>query len=84
MTLCPPDINLLDEYASFAALVTACDASAERVNARAHRETGRDPVDMPAEEAAHLHFLPAEAHAAALGETRAKSHPALAILPPGR
>ena len=55
---------------SFAALVGACDEFCEKVNARAHRETGRAPVDMLAEERAHLHVLPAEPHTAALGETR--------------
>ena len=42
----------------------------EKVNARAHRETGRAPVEMLAEERARLHVLPAEAYTAALGETR--------------
>ncbi len=68
--LVPTDANLLDDYASFAALVTACDAFAEKVNARVHRETGRAPADMLAEEAAHLHVLPTESHTSALGETR--------------
>lgn len=68
--LVPTEANLLDDYASFAALVVACDAFAEKVNGRVHRETGRAPVDMLAEEAAHLHVLPVEAHTSALGETR--------------
>jgi len=42
----------------------------ERVNARVHRETGRAPLDMRAEERAQLHVLPVEAATAALGETR--------------
>jgi transposase len=66
----PSEANLLDAYATFAELAAACDAFAERVNGRVHRETGRAPVDMLAEEAAHLHVLPLEAHTAALGETR--------------
>ncbi len=69
--LVPTEANLLDDYPSFAALVAACDAFAEKVNGRVHRETGRAPAAMLAEEAAHLHVLPAEAHTAALGETRA-------------
>jgi transposase len=68
--LVPTDANLLDDYASFAALVSACDALCETLNARLHRETGRAPADMLAEEAAHLHVLPTEAHTSALGETR--------------
>jgi hypothetical protein len=66
----PTDANLLDAYSSFAGLVAACDAFCEEVNARVHRETCRAPADMLAEEAAHLHVLPAAAHTAALGETR--------------
>lgn len=68
--LVPTEANLLDAYADFAALSAACDSFAEKVNARAHRETGRAPADMLVEEAAHLHVLPTEAHTSALGETR--------------
>ncbi len=68
--LVPTEAHLLDAYATFAALVAACDAFCEKVKARVHRETGRTPADMLAEEAAHLHVLPAQAHTAALGETR--------------
>ena len=68
--LVPTDANLLDAYTDFAALVFACDAFCEKVNARVHRETNRAPADMLAEEAAHLHVLPTEAHTSALGETR--------------
>jgi transposase len=68
--LVPSEANLLDAYATFAELAAACDAFAERVNGRVHRETGRAPVDMLIEEAIHLHVLPLEAHTAALGETR--------------
>ena len=64
--LVPTDANLLESYANFAALVSACDELAETLNARVHRETGRAPADMLAEEAAHLHVLPAEAHTSAL------------------
>ncbi len=68
--LVPTEANLLGAYSSFAALAGACDTFCEKVNGRVHRETGRAPADMLAEEAAHLHVLPAEAHTAALGETR--------------
>ena len=68
--LVPTDANLLDDYASFASLVVACDELCDKVNGRVHRETGRAPADMLAEEAAHLHVLPAAAHTTALGETR--------------
>lgn len=68
--LVPTEANLLEGYVNFAALVAACDAFCEKVNARVHRETGRAPADMLIEEAAHLHVLPVEAHTTALGETR--------------
>jgi len=68
--LVPTSANLLEDYASFAALVAACQASEAKLNARVHRETGRAPVDMLAEERPRLHVLPVEAHTAALGETR--------------
>lgn len=68
--LVPTTANLRDDYASFAELVEAADAFCERINARPHRETGRAPVEMLAEERAWLHVLPAAPHTAALGETR--------------
>ena len=68
--LVPTAANLRDEYSSFAELVAAADAFCEKVNGRPHRETGRAPVEMLAEERAWLHVLPTEAHTAALGETR--------------
>lgn len=68
--LVPTEANLLDDYASFAELVEACEAFCEKVNHRRHRETGRAPVDMLGEERAHLHVMPAEPYTAALGETR--------------
>jgi transposase len=68
--LVPTDANLLPAYQSFAELAAAAGAFGERVNARPHRETGRPPVDMLAEELTHLHVLPAEPYVAALGETR--------------
>lgn len=68
--LVPTVANLRDGYASFAELVAAADAFSETVNARPHRETGRPPVEMLAEERAWLHVLAPEPHTAALGETR--------------
>lgn len=68
--LVPTTANLRDEYASFAELVDAADGFCEKVNTRAHRETGRAPTEMLVEERAWLHVLPAAAHTAALGETR--------------
>jgi transposase len=68
--LVPTAANLVDDFASFAELTEACEVFCERVNTRAHRETGRAPADMIFEERRHLHVLPVEAHTAALGETR--------------
>jgi transposase len=68
--LVPTQVNLLGDYGSFGELEDACDAFCERVNARVHRETGRRPVDLLAEERARLHVIPDEPYAAALGETR--------------
>ncbi len=68
--LVPTDANLLEQYDSFTDLVGACVLFGEKVNARVHRETGRAPVDMLAEERPRLHVLPADAHTSALGQTR--------------
>lgn len=68
--LVPTDVNLLGAYASFADLEEACAAWCERVNARVHRETARRPVDALADERTHLHPVPAEPYAVALGEVR--------------
>ena len=48
--LVPTEANLLDEYASFADLRTACDAFCDEVNAREHRETRRPPIELPRSE----------------------------------
>jgi len=69
--LVPTSANLLEQYGSFADLVTACAAVTESLNGRVHRETGRAPVDMVVEERPRLHVLPVQAHTAALGEPRA-------------
>ena len=68
--LVPTQANLLEQYASFAELVVACEQFGVKVNTRVHRETGRAPVDMLAEEQPRLHVLPREAHTGALGQTR--------------
>lgn len=68
--LVPTQANLLDGYSSFAELAEACEAFGVKVNRRPHRETGRAPVDMLAEERSHLHVLPADPYTVALGQTR--------------
>ncbi|MGN7253496.1 MULTISPECIES: IS21 family transposase [unclassified Arthrobacter] len=68
--LVPKDTNLRDEYASFAALETACTAFMDQINTREHRTTRRRPVDMLAEEAASLHRVPDTAHTLAYGVGR--------------
>ena len=68
--LVPTDANLLEEYASFAALEAACEVFCEQVNARPHRITRRAPAEMLAEERARLHPVPAAPFTAALGVTR--------------
>lgn len=68
--LVPTTANLLPDYAAFADLSDACFQWCERVNARPHRETGQAPVQRLRAERQHLHVLPAEPHAIALGEER--------------
>ena len=68
--LVPTQVNLLEEYASFAGLEAACEGFCEQVNARPHRITRRAPVEMLAEERARLHPVPAAPFTAALGVTR--------------
>jgi transposase len=68
--LVPTEANLLDDYSTYAELAAACEAFGEKVNHRPHRETGRAPIDMLAEERSHLHALPPEPYTAALGLTR--------------
>jgi hypothetical protein len=68
--LVPTTANLRDAYPMFTDLADACVEWEERVNARAHRETGAAPVDRLIIERRHLHVLPAEPHAVALGEER--------------
>lgn len=68
--LVPTTANLLEQYASFAALEAACGLFCGQVNARPHRATRRPPADMLAEERSRLHPVPAAAFTAALGVTR--------------
>jgi transposase len=68
--LVPTEANLLPAYGHFKELVVACEAQMVTLNERAHRETRRPPIEMLAEERLHLHALPCEPYAAALGETR--------------
>jgi transposase len=68
--LVPTEANLRPSYSSFAELVEACEAFMTSVNARRHRETGREPAQMLLEERHRLHPLPVAPHTAALGQTR--------------
>jgi hypothetical protein len=68
--LVPTDANLLEDYASWAELVDACEAFMDKVNHREHRVTRREPADMVIEERQRLHRLPERAFTAAFGETR--------------
>lgn len=68
--LVPTTANLLPAYASFAELTDACGEWCERVNARPHRETAAAPNERLRCELQHLHVLPVEPHAIALGEER--------------
>jgi transposase len=68
--LVPTTANLRDDYTSFAELVAEAAVFCDKVNTRPHRETGRAPVDMLAEEQPRLHAIPADPYVAALGERR--------------
>ncbi|MGH7778056.1 MAG: IS21/IS408/IS1162 family transposase [Candidatus Dormibacterales bacterium] len=68
--LVPTDANLLPTYGHFKSLVVACEETMVELNERPHRATRRAPMEMLAEERQHLHTLPPEPYAAALGETR--------------
>ncbi len=68
--LVPTDANLLDDYASFAALEAACVSFCDEVNSRVHRVTRRRPVDMLAEEQQRLHRVPDAVFTAGFGTTR--------------
>ena len=68
--LVPSGANLLPAYGDFAGLEEACREFCGRVNGRVHRETAAIPADRLAAEREHLHPLPDEPHALALGEER--------------
>jgi len=68
--LVPTTANLRDAYTGFGELAEACVDWCDRVNARIHRETGAAPADRLVVERRHLHVLPAEPHAVALGAER--------------
>jgi transposase len=68
--LVPTTANLLPVYSSFVELADACSQWCARINARPHRETGAVPAERLRIECQHLHLLPAEPHAIALGEER--------------
>jgi transposase len=68
--LVPTSANLLAAYTDFAELVEACEAFCEKVNTRVHRETAAVPAERLLVERRHLHVLPAEPYALALGEER--------------
>ena len=68
--LVPTAANLGEDYDTFADLAAACHEWCERVNNRAHRETGAAPVLRLAAEREQLHVLPADPHVAALGDER--------------
>lgn len=68
--LVPTTANLAPSYSTFADLADACWSWCERINSRLHRETGAVPADRLAVERAHLHPVPAQPHAIALGEER--------------
>ena len=68
--LVPSDANLLPVYGSFAELQDACLGFCVRVNGRVHRETAAVPAGRLAAEREHLHPLPDEPYALALGEER--------------
>jgi hypothetical protein len=68
--LVPTDANLLAEYSSWAELADACETFMAEVNARSHRVTRRQPVEMLTEEQLRLHRLPEVGFTACFGETR--------------
>ena len=68
--LVPTEVNLLDEYRTFAQLEAACREFCQEVNGRVHRESRRVPAEMLAEERHRLHPLPKAPFTAAFGTTR--------------
>src|SRR5439155_22169641 len=68
--LLPTQVNPSPAYASYAELEQACAAFCGQVNTRPHRETGRPPAQMLAEERGRLHRVPDAALTTVFGETR--------------
>ncbi|MFC5744947.1 IS21 family transposase [Actinomadura rugatobispora] len=68
--LVPARANLRARYGGFAELEEACAAWCEQVNLRTHRTTHRSPAAMLEEERPHLHPVPGQPYALALGEER--------------
>jgi transposase len=68
--LVPTQVNLREDYRSFAELEAACRAFGEEVNGRPHRETRRRPAEALIEERARLHLLPKMPFTVAFGTTR--------------
>jgi transposase len=68
--LVPTAANLRDDYHTFVELRAEAAIWCEQVNTRPHRETGRPPIDMLAEEQARIHPVPRDPYVAALGDTR--------------
>ena len=68
--LVPTRVNLREAYRSFAELEQACAGFGGLVNARAHRETGRAPLELLAEERIRLHPVPQAPFASVFGQTR--------------
>lgn len=68
--LVPTSANLREAYPGFAELVVACEQFCRKVNTRVHRETAAVPAERLLIEGRHLHVLPAEPYALALGQQR--------------
>jgi hypothetical protein len=68
--LVPTEVNLLDEYETFAELETACAATSDTFNNRVHSVTRQVPAVALETERAFLHPVAAEPYTAAFGESR--------------
>jgi hypothetical protein len=68
--LVPTQVNLREAYQSFAELEQACAVFCGLVNQRPHRETGRAPLELLAEERSRLHRVPEGPFASVFGQTR--------------
>lgn len=68
--LVPTDVNLLEEYVSFAELEAACERFTTDVNERPHSVTRRAPSEMLKEEQTALHRVPTHPYTVTLGLAR--------------